>query len=137
MLLSLDHIGIAVSNLREAEGCYTRIFGVPASGHKRVDGQGVRIALFELGGIKIELLEATDETSPIAKFISKRGEGIHHIAWGVKDLETVLERLKKTGVVVIDEKPKVGASGRRIAFLSPKSAHGMLIELVEIGGTNG
>ena len=127
----IEHLGIAVKNLEEATKTYEAIFGKPAYQSEEVESEGVKTVFFKTGENKIELLGATREDSPIAKYIEKRGEGIHHVAFDVEDIEAEIERLKPEGFRLISESPKDGADNKRIAFLHPKSSHGVLIELCE------
>jgi methylmalonyl-CoA epimerase len=131
--VKVDHIGIAVKSLAEAVKVYQDAIGLHVSGYDEVDDQGVRIAMLTIGESRIELLEPTREDSPIEKFMMKRGEGIHHIAMRVDDIEQALERLKASGVRLIDTTPRRGAHNTRIAFIHPSSTHGVLLELVEHG----
>lgn len=129
----INHIGIAVSSISEARPFYEEILGLRFEGAETVADQRVRVAFFECGGVRIELLEATDAESPIAKFIEKRGPGVHHIAYTVADLEGRLAELKANGVRLIDASPRGGAHDTRIAFLHPKSSLGVLTELCQPG----
>lgn len=133
MLKQVDHLGIAVSNLEESVKLYKDLLGFSLEGVEEVKDQKVKVAIFNIEGKSpnIELLEPTSEESPIYKFIEKKGEGIHHIALGVKNIEEMLMMLKEKGVRLIDEKPRIGAGGKKIAFLHPKSTKGVLIELCE------
>ncbi|MBP7892610.1 MAG: methylmalonyl-CoA epimerase [Firmicutes bacterium] len=131
MVRKVDHIGVAVSNLEEALKIYTDVLGLKLHGAEVVEQQKVRVAFMPVGDTEIELLESTDPEGPIAKFIEKRGEGIQHIAFRVDDLEEALEQMRQKGVRLIDEKPRYGAGGARIAFLHPKSTGGVLVELCE------
>jgi len=127
----VDHIGVAVSNLEEALKIYTDVLGLKLHGTEVVEEQKVRVAFMPVGDTEIELLESTDPEGPIAKFIEKRGEGVQHIAFRVDDIEEALEQMRQKGVRLIDEKPRYGAGGARIAFLHPKSTGGVLVELCE------
>lgn len=133
-ILGVDHVGIAVSDLKETGSFWGEALGLPANGEETVAEQKVTTGFFPTpNGSEIELLAATDETSPIAKFIEKnngRG-GIQHIALRVDDLEAALAELKEKGVRLIDEKPRLGAGGAKIAFVHPKAAHGVLLELCQ------
>jgi len=131
MIVGLDHIAIAVSQLDEALLIYEKILGLKLEKIRVVEDQKVRLAFLSAGETKIELLEPTDAESAVARFIEKRGIGIHHIALKVTDIEGFLKQLKEKGIVLIDEKPRVGAEGGKIAFLHPKSLKNVLIELVE------
>lgn len=133
-ILGVDHVGIAVSDLKEIGSFWGEALGLPANGEETVAEQKVTTGFFPTpNGSEIELLAATDETSPIAKFIEKnngRG-GIQHIALRVDDLEAALAELKEKGVRLIDEKPRLGAGGAKIAFVHPKASHGVLLELCQ------
>lgn len=129
-ILRIDHVGIAVKSLEEARKLYEAL-GLKVTDIEEVAEQKVRVAFLPLEGSEIELLETTDPEGPIGKFIEKRGEGIQHIALRVDNLEAALEELKSRGVQLIDQKPRYGAGGARIAFLHPKSTNGVLVELSE------
>lgn len=131
MIEQIDHIGIAVKDLKQQMKFYTNVLELKCSGVEEVPDQKVKVAMFPVGEVRIELLQPTAEDSPIAKFLEKRGEGIHHIAYRVKDLETNLERLQEQEVQLIDSRPRVGAGGHKIAFIHPKSTYGILTELCE------
>jgi len=127
----IEHIGIAVRNLEESIRFYEDIFGIKCYAIEEVKDQKVRTAFFKVGQTKIELLESTEPDGPIGKFIEKRGEGVHHIAFEVKNIESVLAETEKKGIQVIDKQPRKGAEGLEIAFLHPKSTFGVLVELCE------
>ena len=127
----IEHIGIAVKNIQEANKVYEALLGTPPYKSERVESEGVETSFFRCGESKIELLEATNSNSPIAKFIEKRGEGIHHIAFAVKNIKVEMERLKKEGFILLNEIPKRGADNKLVAFLHPKSANGVLVELCQ------
>ena len=129
--LKIEHLGIAVKNLEEANKTYEILLGKKPYKSEAVESEGVTTSFFETGESKIELLGATHENSPIAKFIAKRGEGIHHIAFAVENIEQEMERLQKEGFVLLNKKPKKGADNKWVAFLHPKSAHGVLVELCQ------
>lgn len=131
MVKKVDHIGVAVSNLEESIKFYEDILGMKLQGIEIVEEQKVRVAFLPIGDTEIELLESTDKEGPIAKFIEKKGEGIQHIAYRVDDIEKALEEMRQKGVRLIDEKPRYGAGGAKIAFLHPKSTNGVLIELCQ------
>jgi methylmalonyl-CoA/ethylmalonyl-CoA epimerase len=133
MVIKLDHIGIAVSNLEESIKVYTDLLGMKLQGTETVEEQKVKTAFLPLGETEIELLESTAPDGPIGKFIEARGQGIQHLAFRVDDLEAALAELKAKGVRLIDEKPRYGAGGARIAFLHPKATNGVLIELCQRG----
>ncbi len=127
----LEHIGIAVKNLEESNALYKQLLGKRHYKIEAVESEKVRTSFFKTGSSKIELLEATDEQSPIAKFIEKRGEGIHHIAFEVKDIRAEMERLKQEGFRLINQEPKRGADNKLVCFVHPKSANGVLVELCQ------
>ena len=127
----IEHIGIAVKNIEESNTLFAKLFGEPHYKTEEVASEGVKTSFFKVGDNKIELLEATNENSPIAKFIAKKGEGVHHIAFDVEDIEKEIKRLKKEGFIVLNEKPKKGADNKLVAFLHPKSTNGTLIELCQ------
>ncbi len=127
----IEHIGIAVKNLDESIRFYEDILGLKCYNIEEVADQKVKTAFFMVGQTKIELLESTAEDGPVAKFIEKRGEGIHHIAFAVADIEKSLEHAVDKGIQAIDQKPRKGAEGLDIAFLHPKSTFGVLTELCE------
>jgi len=131
MITGLEHIGIAVSNLDEALEVYEKILGLKVKKIRVVEEQKVKAALLLAGEIKIELTEPTDEESPVARFIQKKGEGIHHIAFTVTNLEGFLKKVKEKGIVLVDEKPRIGVEGYKMAFLHPKSTKNVLLELCE------
>ena len=127
----IEHIGIAVNSLDEAIPFYEEVLGLKCYSIEEVADQKVRTAFFKVGQTKIELLESTDPSGPVSKFIEKRGEGIHHIAFAVKELEDKLKKAESSGVRLIDTSPRKGAEGLDIAFLHPKSTFGVLTELCE------
>ena len=131
MLLRIEHLGIAVDSLAESIPLYEALLNTPCYKQEEVGSEGVMTAFFQVGPNKIELLEATRDDSPIAKFIEKRGEGIHHIAFAVDNIEMEIERLQAKGYRLINEVAKKGADKKRIAFLHPKSSNGVLIELCQ------
>lgn len=131
--MKIDHIGVAVKSLAESVKVYEDALGLQVSGYDQVDEQGVRVAMLNIGESRIELLEPTGAGSPIDKFMAKRGEGIHHIAVTVDDIEATLARLKAAGVRLVDDTPRRGAHNTRIAFIHPSSTHGVLLELVQHG----
>ncbi|MGI6227058.1 MAG: methylmalonyl-CoA epimerase [Peptococcales bacterium] len=130
-VLKVDHIGIAVKNLDESLKFYTEILGLNCQGIEVVEEQKVKVAFLPCGDSELELLESTDPNGPVAKFIEKNGEGIQHIALRVENIESALDYLKEKGMRLIDEKPRYGAGGARIAFLHPKATKGILLELSE------
>lgn len=127
----IEHIGIAVKNLKESNLLFEKLFGNPPYKEEEVESEGVKTSFFMNGPNKIELLEATNANSPIAKFLEKRGEGIHHIAFDVEDIDVEIKRLKAEGFVVLNETPKKGADNKLVVFLHPKSTNGILIELCQ------
>lgn len=131
-LTHIEHIGIAVKNLNDAIKFYEEVLGLKCYAIEEVEDQKVKTAFFNVGQTKIELLESTDSEGPVAKFMEKRGEGVHHIAFAVENLPSTLTELKDKGIKLIDENPRRGAEGMDIAFLHPKSTHGVLTELCEI-----
>jgi methylmalonyl-CoA/ethylmalonyl-CoA epimerase len=127
----IEHIGIAVKSIDKSRKYYEDVLGLKCYAIEEVADQKVKTAFFMVGQTKIELLESTDPEGPIGKFIEKRGEGIHHIAFAANDLSNSLKVLKEKGIRLIDENPRAGAEGLNIAFLHPKSTHGVLTELCE------
>ncbi len=127
----IEHIGIAVKNLEESIKYYEEVLGLKCYNIEEVTDQKVKTAFFKVGQTKIELLESTAPEGPIGKFIEKKGEGVHHIAFAVKKIQNQLNDVKEKGIQLIDEKPRKGAEGLNIAFLHPKSTHGVLTELCE------
>ena len=130
-LTHIEHIGIAVKNLEEAMKYYEDVLGLKCYAVEEVEDQKVKTAFFQIGQTKIELLETTDPEGPIGKFIEKRGEGIHHLAFAVKNLPSALNELKEKEIKLIDLSPRRGAEGLDIAFIHPKSTYGVLTELCE------
>ncbi|ABZ82996.1 methymalonyl-coa mutase c-terminal domain protein [Heliomicrobium modesticaldum Ice1] len=133
-ILHIDHVGIAVKDLKAAIAFYENVIGIKCTAIEEVPEQKVRVAFLPSGDAEVELLESTDPEGPIAKFIAKNGEGIQHVAYRVDDLEAKLEELKKAGVPLIDQKPRRGAGGADIAFLHPKGTFGHLVELCQRPG---
>ncbi len=127
----IEHIGIAVNSLEESIPYYEKVLGLNCYSVEEVKEQKVKTAFFKVGQTKIELLEPTSEDSPVAKFIAKKGPGVHHIAFAVNNLEEQLSKVKDRGVTLIDKVPRKGAEGLEIAFLHPKSTFGVLTELCE------
>lgn len=128
---NIEHIGIAVKNLEKSNELFASLFGKQHYKMEEVASEGVKTSFFKSGPNKIELLQATNSESPIAKFIAKKGEGIHHIAFAVSDIVSEIERLKKEGFIVLNETPKKGADNKLVAFLHPKTTNGVLIELCQ------
>lgn len=133
MVKNIDHVGIAVKNLEEALKFYENVLGLKSNGTEVVEEQKVKVAFLPTGDSEVELLEATSEDSPIAKFIEKNGEGVQHIAYRVDDVEKAIAEMKELGMRMIDEKPRYGAGGAKIAFCHPKSTGGVLVELCQRG----
>ncbi len=133
MVKKIDHVGIAVKNLEEALKFYENVLGLKSNGTEVVEEQKVKVAFLPTGDSEVELLEATSEDSPIAKFIEKNGEGVQHIAYRVDDVEKAIAEMKELGMRMIDEKPRYGAGGAKIAFCHPKSTGGVLVELCQRG----
>ncbi|WP_298478394.1 methylmalonyl-CoA epimerase [uncultured Maribacter sp.] len=130
----IEHIGIAVKSLEKSNDLYEKLLGTPSYKEEEVVSEGVKTSFFKTGPNKIELLEATKEDSPIAKFIAKKGEGIHHIAFEVEDIVAEIARLKAEGFIVLNDVPKKGADNKLVAFVHPKTTNGVLLELCqEIG----
>ena len=127
----LTHVGIAVKSLESSVDLFSRLLQAGKAGEEAVASQRVKLAFLQVGEISIELTEATDPESPIAKFIEKRGEGVHHLSFEVDDIVAELARLRKEGFDLIDEKPRAGAGGHLIAFLHPKSTNGVLVEICQ------
>ncbi len=127
----IEHIGIAVKNLAAANELYEKLLGVAPYKTEEVESEGVKTSFFRCGESKIELLEASNESSPIAKFITKRGEGIHHLAFSVDDIHKEIKRLTAEGFELLSETPKKGADNKLVVFLHPKSASGVLVELCQ------
>jgi methylmalonyl-CoA/ethylmalonyl-CoA epimerase len=134
MIKKVDHIGIAVRSLETTLPFYTEVLKLPLLGIEEVESQKVRVAFLKAGETKLELLEPTTQESTIAQFIEKRGEGMHHIALGVNSIEERIIEMKEKGIRMIDEEPRIGAGGAHIAFMHPKSASGVLVELCEKKG---
>lgn len=130
-ILKIDHLGIAVKSIKAGEMFWTDALGITCEGSETVAEQRVATAFFPVGESEVELLEPTAADSPVAGFLEKKGEGIHHIAFRVKNIEAALDELKAKGVRLIDETPRRGAGGAKIAFIHPRSANGVLVELCE------
>ncbi|MBW2521370.1 MAG: methylmalonyl-CoA epimerase [Deltaproteobacteria bacterium] len=128
MLQKIDHVGIAVHSVAEARKFYEEVLGLECEGEETVESQKVKTAFFRIGEVHIELLEPTSEESPIAKFLEKKGEGIHHVAYRADDIEGQIRQAQENGCRVIHEKPITGAGGKLVAFLHPKSTYGVLTE---------
>jgi methylmalonyl-CoA/ethylmalonyl-CoA epimerase len=130
-IIKIDHLGIAVKSIEAGKQFWTNVLGLPFEGVETVSEQKVTTAFFPVGESEVELLESTAPDGPIANYIEKRGEGIQHIAFRVENIEAALDELKAKGVRLIDEKPRLGAGGAKIAFLHPKSTNGVLVELCQ------
>ena len=133
-MFTIDHLGIAVKSLAAAKGIYEKL-GLASSAEEVVEGEQVRVAMLPVGESRLELLEATSENSAVAKFIAKRGEGLHHVCLRVPDLSVIVERLKNDGIRLVSNEIKIGAGGHRYVFVHPSSAGGVLLELVEANQT--
>jgi methylmalonyl-CoA/ethylmalonyl-CoA epimerase len=133
MIRRIDHIGIAVKNIDDAAKLYTDALGLKVQDIELMESVGVKLAMIPVGESKIELVEPTNPEGGISRFIEKRGEGLHHIAFEVSDIEATLDLLRANGIPLVDEKPRSGAGESRIAFLNPRGANGVSIELVEPG----
>lgn len=131
MIKKIEHLGIAVENIAASTKIYEKLLGTECYKLEEVESEGVKTAFFQIGETKIELLEATNENSAIAKFLSKKGKGIHHIAFDTDDIEGEIDRLKKEGFELIHQTPKNGADNKIIAFLHPKSTDSILVELCQ------
>ncbi len=129
--MKIEHLGIAIKSLENSDNLFAKLLGKSNYKQESVEREGVTTSFYQLGDSKIELLEATNLESPIAKFIEKRGEGIHHIAFGVEDIKAEVERLKAEGFLFISEEPKDGADNKLVVFLHPKSTNGVLVELCQ------
>jgi len=132
LLKRIYHLGYAVEDVATAARFYEEHFGVAPGKPEEVEEQGIVATMFDVGESKIELVQPTRPDTPVGKFLAKRGEGFHHVAFQVDDLEGALKELKENGVELIDEEPRVGAGGARMAFVHPKGVHGVLTELVEL-----
>lgn len=128
---NLEHIGIAVANMEEANAMYTALLGVKPYKTEEVESEGVKTSFFKTGSSKVELLEATNPDSPIARFIEKRGGGIHHVAFEVEDIHAAMKRMSDAGFRLLNEQPKKGADNKLVCFVHPKSAGGVLLELCQ------
>ncbi len=129
--MKLEHIGIAVKNLKDSDLLFARLLGNTPYKVEEVESEGVRSSFFQTGESKIELLESTKDDSPIAKFIAKRGEGIHHLAFEVEDIVAEMSRLQEEGFRLLNEAPKTGADNKIVCFLHPKDTNGVLVELCQ------
>jgi methylmalonyl-CoA/ethylmalonyl-CoA epimerase len=131
MMLRIEHLGIAVRNLQQANRLFEALLGTASYKEESVEREKVTTSFFKVGGSKIELVEASDSESPIAKFIEKKGEGIHHVAFEVEDIRTAMDRLKEQGFELLSDEPKSGADNKLICFLHPKSTNGVLVEICQ------
>ncbi len=129
--MKIEHIGIAVKSLEKSDRLFERLLGIKSYKKESVEREGVTTSFYGLGESKIELLESSDPTGPISKFIDKKSEGIHHLAFGVEDINKEIQRLKKEGFEFISEEPKEGADNKLIVFLHPRSTNGVLVELCQ------
>jgi methylmalonyl-CoA/ethylmalonyl-CoA epimerase len=132
MLNRIYHLGYAVEDIEAASRFYRENFGVEPGEPEMVEEQGIVAVMFRVGESMVELVQPTRPDSPVGRFLERRGEGVHHVAFEVDDLEAALRELRKNGVEIIDEEPRIGAGGTRMAFVHPKSAFGVLTELVEL-----
>lgn len=127
----IEHIGIAVKDLEKANALFAKLLGKKHFKTEEVDGEKVATSFFQVGETKVELLQATDESSPIAKYLESRSEGVHHIAFDVEDIEAEVNRLKAEGFEILNETPKLGADNKLVVFLHPRSTNGVLVELCQ------
>lgn len=130
-ILKIDHLGIAVNSIDERKNFWTDVLGLSFAGAETVQEQKVTTAFFPVGESEVELLESTSPDGPVAKYIEKRGEGIQHVAFRVENIDAALDELKAKGIQLIDQQPRIGAGGARIAFLHPKATNGILVELCQ------
>ena len=130
-VLKIDHLGIAVNSIDEGKNFWSHVLGLEFAGKETVETQKVTTAFFPVGESEVELLESTTDDGPVAKYIEKKGQGIQHVAFRVEDIEAALQELKDKGIRLIDETPRIGAGGAKIAFLHPKATAGVLVELCQ------
>ena len=130
-VVKIDHLGIAVKNMTQASVFWENALGLTSCGCENIDEQKVNVTIFPVGESRVECLESTSPDGPIAKYLERRGEGIQHVGFQVENIEEALTEMKQKGIVLIDEKPKIGAGGAKIAFIHPKSTGGVLVELCE------
>ena len=130
-ILKIDHLGIAVNSIEDGKNLWTDALGLSFEGAETVEEQKVTTAFFPVGESEVELLESTSPDGPVAKFLEKKGQGVHHVAFRVENIEAALAELKEKGIRLIDETPRKGAGGAKIAFLHPKATNGVLVELCE------
>ncbi|AWW29886.1 methylmalonyl-CoA epimerase [Echinicola strongylocentroti] len=128
----IEHLGIAVKDLKKSNELFSRLFGREAYKEEKVEGEAVVTSFFQMGEVKVELLEATSDDSAIAKFIDKRSEGIHHVAFAVDDIHAEMERLQEEGFELLNDVPKKGADHKLVVFLHPRSTNGVLVELCQV-----
>ncbi len=131
LLINLDHVGIAVEDLNESLSRFKELYGVEPMHRETVASQGVEEAMLSVGGSYVQLLQPIDEAGPVARFLKRRGEGMHHLAFAVADIEMALRHLESQGARLVDHEPRIGGQGKRIAFVHPRAFGGTLIELVE------
>ena len=136
-MIRLDHIGVAVKNLQDARVAWESGLGLSLGGIEEVPDQGVRVGFYPLAGPRLELVEPLAEDNSISRFLERRGEGLHHVALQVDDIAQVLRQARQAGLRLIDETPRAGAGGSKVAFVHPASLHGVLVELVEKAGDGG
>jgi methylmalonyl-CoA/ethylmalonyl-CoA epimerase len=137
MLNKIYHLGYAVEDIEAASRFYRENFGAESIGPELVEEQGIIAMMFRVGESMVELVQPTGPDTPVGRFLARRGEGFHHVAYQVDDLETALRKLRKNGVEIVDQEPRIGARGTRMAFLHPNSTFGVLIELVELSKRGG
>jgi methylmalonyl-CoA epimerase len=131
LLLNVDHVAVAVADLDDAVDRHRRLYGVEPSSREVVESQGVEEAMIPVGGSHLQLLAPLGPDTPVGRFLERRGEGLHHIAYAVADIDAALEHLRAEGADLVDEEPRIGGGGKRIAFVHPRSFGGTLVELVE------
>jgi methylmalonyl-CoA/ethylmalonyl-CoA epimerase len=131
LLLEIDHVGIAVADLEASVEEYRQAFGLEPAHRERVEDQGVEEALFAVGTSYIQLLGALGPQTPVGRFLTRRGQGVHHVGYRVRDIEAALERLRSAGIPLVDQSPRPGSRGTTVAFVHPKGFHGVLVELVQ------
>lgn len=131
MIKKIDHLGIAVNDVKQAAEDFARAFGIELGGEEEVPSQKVKVGFLQVGEVRLELLQPLEPESPVGKFLSSRGEGFHHIAFEVDDIESDLLKAESAGLTLLDKTPRPGAHGTKVAFIHPRSAHGLLVELVQ------
>ncbi|MBE3520276.1 MAG: methylmalonyl-CoA epimerase [Firmicutes bacterium] len=131
MIKKIDHLGIAVNDMKQAAEDFARAFGIVLGGEEEVPSQKVKVGFLQVGEVRLELLQPLEADSPVGKFLSSRGEGFHHIAFEVDDIESDLRKAESAGLTLVDKTPRSGAHGTKVAFIHPKSTHGLLVELVQ------